>query len=284
MKAVFEISWRYLLLFCLFGPQWVLANVESAKGERDQIQTFSTEEALAVSQSALGNIVGNYPLTDSLGQPVSLHQFRDKPLVISMIYTSCYHICPMTTQNLHKVVMKARDVLGADSFNVLTIGFDSARDTPEAMGHFAKAQYAGADNWFFLAAGPGVIQALSHELGFIFVKSAVGFDHLIQATILDRHGKVVRQVYGNLPQTPHFVEPLKALIFGEKLEDNFFSKLAKQVKLFCTVYDPKQDRYFYDFSIFVGVFVGLLMGSVFLIILRREWRYSRTAQNRSDRK
>ena len=36
--------------------------------------------------------------------------FNGKPLVLSLLYTSCYHICPMTTRHLSKVVEKARAI------------------------------------------------------------------------------------------------------------------------------------------------------------------------------
>ena len=253
-------------------PDGTAITKENKQSER--IQKFSNDEALAISQAVLGSTLGNYQLTNSTGTTVSLNQFRGKPLVISLIYTSCFQICPMTTQNLHRVVKKARQVFGDDSFNVLTIGFDTPRDTPEAMGYFSKAQYAGADNWYFLSSDQATMAALTRDLGFIFIPSPAGFDHLIQATIIDSDGIIVRQVYGMKPLTTHFVEPLKALIFNKKLEDGFFSSLTSKIKLFCTVYDPKQDRYSLNYSIFVGLFVGLILAGIFFRILILEWRKS----------
>ena len=254
------------------GPSVTKENKQS-----ESIQKFSNDEALAISQAVLGSTLGNYQLTSSTGTTVNLNQFRGKPLVISLVYTSCFHICPMTTQNLHRVVKKARQVFGDDSFNVLTIGFDTPRDTPKAMGYFSKAQYAGADNWYFLSSDQATMAALTRDLGFIFVPSPAGFDHLIQATIIDSDGILVRQVYGMKPLTTHFVEPLKALIFNKKLDDGFFSSLTSKIKLFCTVYDPKQDRYSLNYSIFVGLFIGLILGGICFRILILEWRKSGSA-------
>ncbi|MCP4388352.1 MAG: hypothetical protein GY802_08650, partial [Gammaproteobacteria bacterium] len=63
-------------------------------------QAFDYDEALATSQAAVGNPVGAHRFTDVDGNAVTLDQLRGKPLVLSMVYTSCYQICPMTTRHL----------------------------------------------------------------------------------------------------------------------------------------------------------------------------------------
>ena len=44
--------------------------------------------------------VGGYVLTDRPGAPFSLADYRGKPLVISLVYSSCSSVCPPTTQHL----------------------------------------------------------------------------------------------------------------------------------------------------------------------------------------
>ena len=116
-------------------------------------QQFDRKNALAISQAAIGNQLGDYAFYTSQGEPRRLNGYRGKPLVISMIYTSCYHICPTTTQHLADVVRKARDALGDDSFQVVTIGFDTASDTADAMRNFARQQDVAINGWEFLCRG-----------------------------------------------------------------------------------------------------------------------------------
>ena len=52
----------------------------------------------------------------------SLAEYAGKPLIVSLIYTSCYHICPTTTQHIAAVVRKARKVLGAVGARVIDAG------------------------------------------------------------------------------------------------------------------------------------------------------------------
>ena len=117
---------------------------------------------------------------------MKLDQFRGKPLVLSMVFTSCYQICPMTTRHLSKVVQKARKALGDDSFNIAVVGFDTAVDTPDAMRFFAAKQGVSDKGWSLLSTDQSTITALSEELGFQYYASSNGFDHLIQATVIDR--------------------------------------------------------------------------------------------------
>lgn len=238
----------------------------------DSISQFKREDALAYSQAAIGHAVGDYHFSDSQGRPVALSQYRGKPLVISLIYTSCFHICPTTTRNLGLVVDKARDVLGEDTFNVVSIGFDTVNDTADAMRLFAKSQAIQLGTWEFLSSDAATIEALSRDLGFLFFPNGHGFDHLVQTSIIDANGTVYRQVYGMQMETPHFVEPLKELVFGIPPEDSLFSQISSKIRLFCTVYDPASDRYRFDYSLFTGLLSGLLLGGAFLYWIIQEWR------------
>src|SRR5690606_27965328 len=90
--------------------------------------------------------------------------------------------------------------------------------------------------------------------------------------ILDAEGIVYRQVYGMRIATPHFVEPLKELVFGITPTASLFDHLSDKIRLFCTVYDPASDRYRFDYSLLVGLISGMLIGCLFLYWLAGEWR------------
>jgi protein SCO1/2 len=236
---------------------------------------FDYDRALEVSQAAIGNQLGKHEFIDADGSVVTFAQLRGKPLVLSMIFTSCYQICPMTTRHLSKIVQKARDALGDDSFNVAIIGFDTAVDTPDAMRFFAAKQGISDRGWRVLSADALTIEALSEDLGFQFFSSSKGFDHLIQATVIDAEGKVYRQVYGQVFDTPLLVDPLIELVLGRSPpEQPLLAGLFDKIKLFCTTYDPVRDGYYFDYSLFLGMLIG---GTIILFtgtIVVRGWRAS----------
>jgi protein SCO1/2 len=200
-------------------------------------QEYDRAEAVEYSQAAIGTTLNDYRLRDTLGQTFDLSQLRGRPLVVSMIYTSCHHICPTITRNLAKTLDKAREALGEDAFTAVTIGFDWKNDSPDRMRQFAVQQ--GVDdtpNWYFLATDALTVDPLAENLGFLYYPSAKGFDHLVQTTVVDAGGTIYRQV------------------------------------LFCTVYDPNSDRYRFDYSIFLMIIIGVLcLGAVAAFIVR-EWR------------
>lgn len=232
---------------------------------------FDRDLALAESQAAIGRTLGEAVLTDSSGQTRRLSDYRGQPLVVSLIFTSCAHICPATTQQLRRGVRVARQALGEDSFRVVTIGFDTRRDTPAMMADYARRQGVREPGWDFLSADEVTIERLSAELGFQFSPAGGGFDHLIQSTIVDGRGRVYRQVYGIDFRIPHFVEPLKELVFALEPSQSLLAELTNRIRLFCTVYDPASDSYRFNYAMFVGLAVGLAMGLLALYVLAREW-------------
>jgi len=238
---------------------------------------FDAKTALATSQAAIGRLLEDITLRDRSGKAVQLAQYRGKPLVISVIYTSCYHICPTTTKHLAKVVQTARAALGEDSFRVVTIGFDTAKDNPEAMRSFARQQGVDLPGWEFLSTDAPSMARLAKNIGFLYFASPKGFDHLMQATVVDANGKIYRQVYGMTFDTPLLVEPLKELVFGEQPGESVFDGLWSKVKLFCTTYDPANDRYRLDYSLFIGMFIGLLIIASGVFYLVRELRRGRAS-------
>jgi protein SCO1/2 len=252
--------------------QAISQSIASA-GDRIEVnQPFDYDVALATSQAALGSQVGDYSFVDTDGKILTLGQLRGKPLVLSMVYTSCYQICPMTTRHLSKIVAKARDALGDESFTVAVVGFDSAVDTPDAMRYFAAKQGISDQGWKLLSTDPQTIMALSQDLGFLFYPSSNGFDHLIQATVIDAEGRVYRQVYGQVFDTPLLVDPLIELVLGRKApEQPLLANLISKIKLFCTTYDPVRDGYYFDYSLFLGMLIG---GSIILFagtVVVRGW-------------
>ena len=235
---------------------------------------YDEEAALTQSQAAIGRIPDDYTFLDGNGREITLGSLRGRPVVISLIYTSCYHICPTVTANLAKVVRVARDALGDESFSVLTIGFDTENDTPDRMRIFAGQRGIDIDGWHFLSASAETIRDLSAAVGFSYFSSPKGFDHMIQATVLDGDGKVYRQVYGMDPEPPALVEPLKEIIWGRQVAASPLDGWINNIKLFCTVYDPTTGMYQFDYSPFIAFGIGVLVLGGIAWFIVRSWRQS----------
>lgn len=226
---------------------------------------------LEASQHAVGGMVGDRVLRDGAGASVSLDTFRGRPLVVNLVYTSCYGSCSFLTRRLAQAVAVARDAVGADSFNVITVGFDAPADSAERMADYARKQRIGDAHWQVLNTDPETARALARDLGFTFVASPRGFDHVSQVSVVDASGRVYRQIYGEGFPTPALVEPLKELVWGTAASAVTVGGWLSGLKLLCTVYDPSTDRYRFDYSVFVGAFVGLLCLGALAVFLVRSW-------------
>ena len=230
------------------------------------------DEALRTSQAAIGGRLSDHRLVDRNGRTVRLSDYRGRPLVVNLIYTSCYHSCSVATRYLGEIVDVAREALGETAFSVATVGFDSANDRPGRMAVYAARQGIDAPGWSFLSGDAGTLQALVDELGFTYAASPKGFDHMAQVTVIDGNGEVYRQVYGDRFEPPALVEPLKELVWGLDAGTGTLDRWVDNVRLFCTIYDPSTGRYRFDYSIFVAIIIGTLCLAAIAVFLVRAWR------------
>ncbi len=248
----------------------------SASIAGDSVQGFQYKTALRNSQQAIGRLVSNHRLTDSAGKALRFSEFAGKPLVLSLVYTSCYAICPTTVKHLAKVVEKARSTLGEDSFNVAVLGFDTRFDSPLAMKQFTRKQGIDSANWFALSADEHTIEAIARELGFEFFASPNGFDHIVQATVIDADSRIYRQVYGEVFDTPLLLGPLMDLVLDRpKPNQTLVDELVDKVRFFCTTYDPATDSYRFDYSLFVGMIIGGMIIVLTMAFIFREYMAGR---------
>ena len=228
--------------------------------------------ALKESQAAIGRQIGNYRFLDASGREVQLAELRGKPLVVNFIYTGCFQVCPASTQVLAAAVKEAERTLGPGTFRVATIGFNVPVDDPASMRAFARKFGIASPNWLFLTPEAKSVAALTAELGFRYEPTPAGFDHLLQVSILDRDGRVYRQVYGDSLDAPLFIGPLLQLAQNAPVEQPGLETAWEKFKLLCTVYDPAAGRYRVNYVVLIEILVGtsVMLGGIGFVL--REWR------------
>ncbi len=261
-------------IFLLLGVSQISSAVDVDVDVDREETVFDQASALEKSRGAVGNILSGYTFTDINGMPVHLESFRNKPLIVSLVYTSCYHICQMTTEHLRKMVEIANESLGSDKFNVITLGFDTMIDSPEMMEDYAKLRSIDLDNWYFLSGDADSVGRFIDDVGFTYVKTTKGFDHILQATIIDQEGKIYTQVYGESYDAPLFMEPLKELVYKRPTNRGIVANIEDRVRFFCTVYDPASGGYRFDYSIFIGMFIGFMIIAIGVYFLIKEFLIS----------
>ena len=229
-------------------------------------------EAVRLGQAAIGRQLGDYAFRDTAGQRLELSEFRGKPLLINLVYTSCSSLCPTIVQTLDAAVAAAQQALGEDSFAVVTIGFDTRNDTPGRMRAFARAQGIARPNWRFLSGAARTVDALAEQVGFAAYPAPQGFDHMALTTLVDQDGRIYRQIYGGVFEAPAVIEPLKELVLGRRSDWTSLEGLVNRVRLFCTLYDPRTGTYRFDYAPFIAIAIGLLALAGVGGFVIREWR------------
>lgn len=258
---------------------WVAALGSQAHAQTVPAQiALDAEQVYEISQDAIGGQVGNYVVQDLNGDPLALTELRGRPVVVSLIYTSCASICPVMTDHLADAVKEARKVLGPDSFSVLTFGFDASGDKPARMRAFSNLHgLDGLGEWYVASADADTTEAFLADLGFSWREAAGSFDHPSQTTILDAEGKVYRQLYGEEFPLPVFMVPLKELVLGRTTNSVAPADLWNRLTFLCTVYNPLTRAYRFDYGIFFGIFFGALSLIATGLVIFRLWLERRRA-------
>jgi protein SCO1/2 len=77
-------------------------------------------------------------LSNYLGKPVKIEEYRGKAVFVTFIYVHCPDICPVIVSNMRA----AQEELGpkAEDAQFIAVSVDPENDTPEAVGEFLKAR------------------------------------------------------------------------------------------------------------------------------------------------
>jgi protein SCO1/2 len=244
------------------------------------LTTLDEKAALERSQSVIGKPVGDHVLLDRQERPTPLAKYRGKPLLVNFIYTACFNVCPTTTKNLQKAVETTVSVLGADRFNIVSIGFNQPFDSPQAMKAFATQYGIHLPNWEFLSPAAAIVDELTRDFGFSYVATTAGFDHMNQVTIVDAEGKIFRQVYGETFTAADLAEPLKAMITGSPIppQTSTLAEIADRIRILCSVYDPTTGKYRTNYALYFEI-AGFISFMIFMIWVA--WSF--TKKRRDDK-
>jgi protein SCO1/2 len=234
------------------------------------------DDALRASREAVGRVVSDYTLADREGRPVRLSSLRGKPLLVSFIYTGCFQACPAATRALDDAAGQLAARFGADRFRIVSIGFNQPADSPQALKAFAAQHRIARANWEFLSPPPATVAPLAREFGFRFAATPAGFDHVLQVTLLDADGRIVRQVYGEQAPAEVLGEDLARLLAGQPLaQPGVVADLVDRIRILCTVYDPETGTYRVDYSLAWEIAGGLTFILSMALYMLNEWRARR---------
>lgn len=135
LRMLRDVGAAGVVISAMIGS-FVLLGVEPAQGELP-----FPAEALRISQHAPA-----FRLTDQNGQPVDLAALRGSVVVLTAVYASCPHTCPL-------ILAQARDALDELTpgerarVRVVAVTIDPAHDSPEVLAELASMHGLDASTW-----------------------------------------------------------------------------------------------------------------------------------------
>ena len=154
--------------------------------------------AASAKPLAIGEAVPNFTLTGQDGQPVTFSAYKGKVVALNFIYTRCAlpNFCFRSTNNFGNLQRRFRSQLGNDLV-LMTVTFDPAHDSPEALAKYAQIWKADPRAWRFLTGSAADIQHLCDLFGVDFFPDEGLMNHSLHTAVIDRRGRLVANLEGN---------------------------------------------------------------------------------------
>jgi cytochrome oxidase Cu insertion factor (SCO1/SenC/PrrC family) len=88
---------------------------------------------------------------------------KDRVVLVSLFYTNCTGMCPITNSKLAEVQEILGEEIGKEIF-IVSISLDPRNDTPEVLKDYA-AKFEAGDGWLFLTGSEQDLKTITYRLG-----------------------------------------------------------------------------------------------------------------------
>jgi protein SCO1 len=211
---------------------------------------------------------------DETGQTVRLGQyFRQKPVVLAMVYYECPMLCNMVLNGLTHSMEKSTLALGKD-YEVVTVSINPRENwqlaASKKANYIEKYQGKGSpEGWHFLTGQEDHIKKLADAAGFHYKYEPISkqFAHASGIMVITPDGRIARYFYG-IEYNPRD--------FRLGLVEASQRKIGSPVDaimLFCYHYDPTTGKYglvIMNITRMLGSATILGLGALLFTLIRRD--------------
>ncbi|MFP5358553.1 MAG: SCO family protein [Gammaproteobacteria bacterium] len=149
-------------------------------------------------------------LTDQGGRPVKLDLYAGHPVLITMFYGSCPHVCPMLVSTIQRYEREMSDA-SRGRLRVLLVSLDPDRDTPARLAEVMQRHRVDLARWTLARAEAQDVRRLAAALNIQYRQLPDGeFSHSAVITMLDEQGRLQKQTSSMLRLDPEFTDALKS--------------------------------------------------------------------------
>lgn len=142
---------------------------------------------------------GPFTLTGNDGKPFSSTKLNGKPYAIFFGFTHCPDVCPVTLQRL----VKLRQQMGGEPFQIVFVTVDPERDGPAEVGKYAQLFNSPVIG---LTGSPAQITQVKKQFGIFSQKSPLpggdySVDHTSTVLLFDGKGNFVATIATEEPDS-----------------------------------------------------------------------------------
>jgi protein SCO1 len=263
---------------------WSYGNMRRAVDEKSEGASSSKPGLLnniGIAQHLNQQLPLNDVFTDESGKQVHLGDYFGKvPVILALVYYRCPMLCSEEMNGLASALQMVRFTPGKD-FNIVFASIDP--DETPAMAMQKKITYVKrygrpetANGWHFLTGTQPNIDALTHAVGFSYVKLEVPGSNLMQFAhasgiqIVTPEGKLA-QYYMGVEYSP------KDLLLGlNEASSNRIGSPVDNILTYCYHYDPQTNKHSLIVARVVQMGGGLtlvLLGGFMFIMFRRDFHH-----------
>lgn len=175
-----------------------------------------TRQVRMVEPLEVGDMLPDYPMTNELGQAISLGQFKGQALAFTFIFTRCPfpNFCPRMANNFSDTYKQLKaDANAPTNWHLLSISFDVAFDTPKTLKSYAQRYKYDPEKWNYATGALIEIDALTEQFGLVFSRdqeNMINFNHNLRTVVVDTTGKIHKILIGNEWKPEELTEAIKA--------------------------------------------------------------------------
>ena len=146
----------------------------------------------------IGEAVPSFTLYNQDGRAVSFDTFRGKRVILNFIFTRCpvATMCPASTAKMMSLQAAAK-TRGLADFELVSISFDSAYDTPPVLKKYAGERGIDTTHFSFLTGPENALRDLLAQFGIIAEPGDNIFKHSLATLLIGADGKILHRVDGS---------------------------------------------------------------------------------------
>jgi len=149
---------------------------------------------------------------DQSGEFSGLDRYKGQPVLVTMFYASCPHVCPMLISTIRQLESKLSPE-ELSELRVMTISIDPERDVPALLLETMQRHSVDASRWSMLRPEPGDLRAIAGVFGVKYKQLPDGeFSHSTKIILLDRDGVTVASTDQIGRQDVVFLESIKTTL------------------------------------------------------------------------